>query len=136
MHKRLISLFLIIMCSFSFISVAMAKPVTSTCTINHSLASEEENCDAIFGDPNDEDSVAYFLKQIFKLVKFVGPILAMVLVTFDFVKAIASSDKDALIKAGKNAVKRIIYALLLFFIPTLIDGLFGMFGFYGTCGVG
>ena len=136
MHKRLISLFLVIFCSFSFISVALAKPVTSTCTINHSLAKVDENCDAIFGDPNKEDSVAYFLKQIFKIIKFIGPILAMVLVTFDFVKAVASSDKDALIKAGKNAVKRIIFALLLFLIPSVIDGLFGLFGFYGTCGIG
>lgn len=136
MHKRLICLFLVIISSFSFASVVLAKPVTSTCTINHSMANVDENCDAIFGDPNKEDSVAYFLKQIFSIIKFIGPILAMVLVTFDFVKAVASSDKDALIKAGKNAAKRIVFALLLFIIPSLIDGLFGMFGFYGTCGIG
>lgn len=136
MHKKLICLFLLLIVSFSFTSIAFAKPVSSTCSINHSLAEVEEDCDAIFGDPNDSKSTAYFLKEIFKIIKFIGPILAMVLVVFDFVKAVASSDKDALIKAGKNAVKRIIFALLLFLIPSVIDGLFGLFGFYGTCGIG
>ena len=136
MQKRLICLFLIIICSFSFASVVLAKPVSNTCEVNQSLADVKENCDAIFGDPSKEGSVAFFLNEIFGIIKFVGPIIAMVLVTFDFVKAVASSDKDALYKAAKNAGLRIIFALLLFFIPSLINGLFGMFGFYGTCGIG
>ena len=136
MHKKIMYLLLILICSFVSLNVVSAKTYNvSTISVNHSLAGVKENCEAVFGDPNDKDDIAYFLQQIFDLIKFGGPILALVLCMFDFVKAVTASDKDALIKAGKTSVKRIIFALMLFFIPVLINAIFGMVGFYGTCGI-
>lgn len=77
-----------------------------------------------------------FLQQIFNVIKYAGPILCLVFSVVDFVKAAASQDKDALAKAGKNTGKRVVYALILFFIPTLIDFLFPLLGWVGTCGIG
>lgn len=77
-----------------------------------------------------------FLQQIFNVIKYAGPILCLVFSVIDFVKAAASQDKDALIKAGKTTGKRVVYALILFFIPTLIDFLFPLLGWVGTCGIG
>lgn len=76
-----------------------------------------------------------FLQQIFNVIKYAGPILCLVFSTIDFVKAAASQDKDALAKAGKNAGKRVIYALILFFVPVLIEFLFPLLGWVGTCGI-
>lgn len=44
--------------------------------------------------------------------------------------------KNALKKAGNKALKRFIYCVLLFFLPTIISLIMTMFGAYGTCGIG
>ena len=62
--------------------------------------------------------------------------MCLILSVADFVKAAASQDKDALVKAGKTTGKRVVYALILFFIPTLINFLFPLLGWVGTCGIG
>ena len=77
-----------------------------------------------------------FLQQIFDVIKYAGPLLCLVFSVIDFVKAAASQDKDALTKAGKTTGKRVVYALILFFIPTLINFLFPLLGWVGTCGIG
>ncbi len=77
-----------------------------------------------------------FLQQIFNVIKYAGPLLCLVFSVIDFVKAAASQDKDALTKAGKTTAKRVVYALILFFIPVLINFLFPLLGWVGTCGIG
>ena len=77
-----------------------------------------------------------FLQQVFNVIKYAGPILCLVLSVADFIKATASQDKDALVNAGKTTGKRVMYAIILFFIPTLIDFLFPLLGWVGTCGIG
>ena len=69
-------------------------------------------------------------------MKYVAIVALLVLVTTDFVKAVASNDKDALKKAGTTAIKRFIYCVLLFFLPSIISLLMTLFGAYGTCGIG
>ncbi len=83
-----------------------------------------------------DQEVYEFLQQIFNVIKYAGPILCLVFSVIDFVKAAASQDKDALTKAGKTTGKRVVYALILFFIPTLINFAFELLGWVGTCGIG
>lgn len=97
---------------------------------------DDGGCDALFGDPEDEDSVAHFLQELFDVFKFLGPLLCIVLSVMEFLKAVTSQDKDALMKAMKRTGIRIVLALILFFLPTLINFLFPLLGWYGTCGVG
>ena len=82
-----------------------------------------------------DQEVYEFLQQIFNVIKYAGPILCLVFSVIDFVKAAASQDKDALTKAGKTTGKRVVYALILFFIPTLINFIFPLLGWYDTCGI-
>ena len=96
----------------------------------------EEDCNSLFGDVNDEDSTAYFLNEIFGVFKWMAPLLCLAFSVVEFVKAAASQDKEALNKAGAKTVKRIILALVLFFIPSLINFLFPLLGWYSTCGIG
>ncbi len=89
------------------------------------------DCEAII-----DAEVWEFLQQVFNVIKYAGPLLCLILSTSDFVKAAASQDKDALVKAAKTTGKRVVYALILFFIPTLINFLFPLLGWVGTCGIG
>ena len=61
--------------------------------------------------------------------------MCIILIIIDLVKAVASQDKDALTKVGKTSAKRVGYALVIFLLPTLIDFLFNILGWYGTCGI-
>lgn len=99
------------------------------------VIAENENCPA-FGDPNIETDPAYWIQWILNLMKYMAIIALLVLVISDFFKAIVENDKDALKKAGNKALKRFIYCVLLFFLPTIISLIMTMFGAYGTCGIG
>ena len=96
----------------------------------------EENCHEVFGDPKVEGTFGNYLQQIFNVFKYLAPALVIVLSIVEFIKAAASDDKDALTKATKKSGIRIFLALLLYFIPGLIDFLFGLLGWYNTCGIG
>ena len=55
------------------------------------------------------------------VVRIVVPILLIVLTTVDFGQVVISNDKDAMPKAISKAIKRGIAALVIFFIPFLVD---------------
>ncbi len=99
------------------------------------VSAENENCPA-FGDPNIETDPAYWIQWILNLMKYMAIIALLVLVISDFFKALVENNKDALKKAGSKALKRFIYCVLLFFLPTIISLIMTMFGAYGTCGIG
>ena len=99
------------------------------------VSAENVNCPA-FGDPNIETDPAYWIQWILNLMKYMAIIALLVLVISDFLKALVENDKDALKKAGSKALKRFIYCVLLFFLPTIISLIMTMFGAYGTCGIG
>ena len=92
---------------------------------------------SLLGDPNDPDSVAWLLQQVLDIIKVVGPILVVVLSSIDFVKVIIKSDDEAMGKAQKKLVTRLILAALLFFIPILVTVLLDLFGLTSasTCGL-
>ena len=132
MNKMYILLFL----SF-FIFMTPVKAYSSRDVVDSStMLLIEENCDSIFGDPNKDGDFANYLQQIFNVFKYLAPALVIVLSVVEFIKAAASDDKDALMKAGKKTGIRIVLAISLFFIPGLINFLFDKLGWYGTCGIG
>lgn len=63
------------------------------------------------------------LASLFDIMKIAAPILVIVLGSLDFVKAVLAEDQDALKKAGKRFSRRLMAAILLFFIPTIISAL-------------
>ena len=91
----------------------------------------EKKCEGVLSGEFTE-----FLKDAFGLMKIAGPILVIIMTTIDLIKAVASGGKDDLPKLGAKTVKRLIYAVLLFVIPSLLDWLFGLFSICGTCGIG
>lgn len=99
------------------------------------VSAENENCPA-FGDPDIETDPAYWIQWTLDLMKYIAIIALLFLVISDFLKALVENDKDALKKAGSRALKRFIYCVLLFFLPTIVSLIMTMFGAYGTCGIG
>ncbi len=100
----------------------------------------EQDCsgaNSILGDPDDEDSVAWLLQQALNYIKILGPILVVILSSVDFIQVIVKNDDDAMKKATKKLVYRLILAACLFFIPTLVQVMLDIFGMSSdpTCGI-
>lgn len=75
---------------------------------------------------------------IFKIVKwmrYLVPILLILLSVLDFIKAIASDSEDEMRKVGAKFVKRLIVAALIFILPLILEFLLGIFniGTYDYC---
>ncbi len=125
MKKNAILLFLFMIGTFFVLNIECVN----ASSLIYSLDVATECSDVI--DPE----VYELMQQVFNVIKYAGPLLCLIFSVIDFVKAAASQDKDALTKAGKTTGKRVVYALVLFFIPTLINFLFPLLGWVGTCGI-
>ena len=119
---------------FSFSLNVNASVIENDFTRNIAVAVKDE-CPAL-GNPEDSQYPAYWLQEALNIMRYIAIVALLVLVTIDFVKAVASNDKDALKKAGSTAIKRFIYCVLLFFVPIIVKIIMTMFGAYGSCGIG
>ena len=138
MHKNIVLIIAFFVFGFIIINPLEVKAFEGE-TIQHKLDDDWEeptSCEGLLGNVNDKESIAYFLQQIFNVMKYLGPLFCLVFSVVDFVKAAASQDKEALAKAGKTSLKRVILAMSLFFIPVLINFFFPLIGFWGTCDIG
>ena len=74
--------------------------------------------------------------NIFKWIKYIIPVVVIVLGILDFIKASSSEKDDDMKKAQGNLVKRLIAAALIFLVPLLIEFILPKFGFdYNSCGI-
>lgn len=67
-----------------------------------------------------------FIKKLIKILSIIVPAILIVLLSIDFAKAVVSSDGDGIKKAQKLALKRIIYGIVVFFVPMIVDVSFGL----------
>ena len=65
-------------------------------------------------------------KGVFPIVQIGIPILLIVFGTIDLGKAVISSDEKEVKQAQSRLIKRCIYAILVFFIVTIVSLLFTM----------
>ena len=90
------------------------------------------NCkNTVLGDPKDENSVAWLLQQLLNYMRILGPMIVLIMSAVDFAKAIVMGDDETMQKCYKKLIKRLILAMLLFFVPTLVTILLEVFGFVG-----
>lgn len=105
-------------------------------TDDSSIDLVDDGCGGVFGDPEDPNYIAYYLQLIFNIIKFLGPVLVIVMSIIDLLKVTAEQKQDGeLEKLGSKTFKRLIYAVIIFVLPTLINYIFGLIGLYGTCGI-
>lgn len=67
------------------------------------------------------DDLKDVIDIVLNVVRVAAPILLIILTAVDFGQIVISNDKDAMPKAISKAVKRAIAALVIFFIPFLVD---------------
>ena len=139
MYKNLLYILIGVVLSFSlsFVRVELLDTGSKVTLFapEYNSAAEKEECEGLFGDPTDEESFAYMMQFAFNVIKYVGPILCIIFSCLDFLKAVVSDKKDELGRVIKRCLKRVVLALVLFFIPILINFIFPLIGWYGTCGI-
>ena len=133
MPKKVLMLIILFMGLFFLVQEVNAKEVENSSAVEYKLVGAGNNDDCKKVD--QKGKFIAFLQDLFNIMKYAGPILCLVLSTMDFIKAAASQDKEALKKAAQTSLKRLGLAILLFFIPTLINFLFPLLGWNGTCGI-
>lgn len=92
-------------------------------------------CQSYLGDPDDEESPAYYLQFAFNILKYAAIVMLFVFTIMDFTKAVASSKDDAIKKAAQNAIKRLVIAVIIFLLPILIEFVLSLVGIYSDCGI-
>lgn len=126
--KKIIKYLFVFLILFNILTISVdALPVY--------LLDTNGNCNSVLGSVQDPESVAYLLQQIFSVIKFITPVMVLGFCSMDFIKATASQDKDLLQKAIKTSITRLIVGLIVFMLPVLINFVFDLLGWYGTCGV-
>lgn len=95
-----------------------------------------EKCEDLFSE-----ELLNKIQEYFNIIKIIVPILVIIFGVLDFLKAITSSDADELKKAQARFIKRLIIAVIIFFIPMLVNFVLNLvndvFGIVngGNCGV-
>lgn len=72
------------------------------------------------------DSLRKIINEVMSYIRIGVPLLLIVLLGVDFMKASFSGDEKAISKSKSNAIKRIIIAVIIFFVPTILNLLFNV----------
>ena len=81
----------------------------------------------------DAGFVLRIIVKVVKILRWVIPILLIVLVSFDLFKVVSGQvDDKAKKEATSKAVKRVLYALIIFFIPTIVNLVLGQMSTIST----
>lgn len=67
-----------------------------------------------------------YIKPGMQLVGIIAVVLAVTMFTKDILSAVTASNEDKMKKAQKDAISRIIIAVLILFLPLIIRGVFGL----------
>lgn len=95
------------------------------------ISAKAYTCDTLLGSSDSKDYPMFWIVKGLDLIKYIAIIALLVLVTMDFLSALVQNDKDALKKAGTKAIKRFIYCVILFFVPTIVTLITDLFGISG-----
>ena len=118
-----------------FIFIAIVSFLCCTGFTQDIVLLKTDGC-AIFGSPSNSNDTAYWIDMALNVMKYIGIVMLLAYSIIDFVKAITEQDNGSIQKAAKRTGKRIIYVVLLFFVPIIVNYLMNFLGLYGTCGYG
>ncbi|MBE6148449.1 MAG: hypothetical protein E7167_03025 [Firmicutes bacterium] len=99
------------------------------------LANVSAECKSMFGNPNEDGTLAYYLQMILDIIKYAGIVLCILLTIVDFAKALLGDDKEMYKPLAKTAFTRLAYAVMLFFLPMVVKTILLLIGAYDTCGI-
>lgn len=88
------------------------------------------------GECGFSERLIAFILNVLKWIKYIIPVVVIILGSLDFIKATSSDKDDDVKKAQSNFVRRLIAAALIFLIPLIIEFILPKFGFdYYSCGL-
>ena len=73
-------------------------------------------------------SVKDLIDEYWSIVMVLVPIVLMLLMSIDFIKALTANDQEQLKKSGNSAIKRTIAAVILLMLPALLSMILGWVG--------
>lgn len=78
---------------------------------------------------NDLMPILKIIGYVLGIIQWAIPVLLILLVTLDFFKVVSgSADEKESRQAREKAVKRLIWAVVVFLVPILVKMLFGLVG--------
>lgn len=82
-------------------------------------------------------STAYYLQTALDILRYVGIAALIVMSIIDYAQAVAQSDADALKNANSKVIKRLMYTVILFVFPIILEFIFELTGIYDDpfCGL-
>ena len=72
------------------------------------------------------DPIISIIKTVLNIVRWAIPIILIVIGTFDMMKAVIASKEDEIKAAQKLLIKRVVYAVVIFLIPTIVYFVFNI----------
>ena len=121
-------------CSSVYKIAYYSDPCVKSCTMfNSQLAQLKSTYGISIGDGGGTAScslserVVGWIFKIIKWIRYLVPILLILLSILDFIKAIASNSEDEMRKVGAKFVKRLIVAAIIFLLPLMLEFLLGIF---------
>ena len=100
---------------------------------------ETGECDSYLGNVNTEGTPAYMLNFVFNVMKYIAIVLLFVFTIIELAKSVADGKDETRKKATQNIIKRLIIAIVIFFLPLLINfvlSLLGVVTISEACNVG
>lgn len=139
MKKRAIICLLLATITMFFVIPVEAKEMTNSLISTGNLV-QIADCagqNAILGNVNDPNSVAWLLQKLLDYARVIGPFLVLILSSLDYLKAVFSSDDDSIKKANQKLITRLVLVVALFLLPMLVSFLLNILGFtsHEVCGL-
>lgn len=139
MKKRAIICLLLATITMFLVIPVEAKEMTNSLISTGNLV-QIADCagqNAILGNVNDPDSVAWLLQKLLDYARVIGPFLVLILSSLDYLKAVFSSDDDSIKKANQKLITRLVLVVALFLLPMLVSFLLNILGFtsHEVCGL-
>ena len=147
--KKIVSLSIVILVFFSFINVdaltmlkkreytgGSTKDIYENGFVDTTKSDNNFKCETILIKANGEATeFKKILDGFFGIMQFLAPVIAIVLTIIDYMKSMSNGDTK---KANKRTIIRVFIAVLVVFLPLLLDLLFHLFGLYdiSTCNIG
>ena len=110
-----------------YILAKTTKKKTVAGDSDNSDDSSDQTNPAVTGGASCTD-VRDLIHEYWSYVMVLVPILLIVMITLDFFKALAKGDSDSIKKAGSDAVKRTVAAVVLLALPALLGVIFNLVG--------
>lgn len=97
--------------------LSLSKPEVSDLSIKiDSNIVKVENCDDLLGE-----ELIGLLKGLVNAIKILIPIILIVLGIVDFTQAVFGSKEDDMKKVSSKFIKRVVIAVIIFFIPSFLE---------------